>query len=73
VPGGASIKVAVVIPARLGSSRFPRKVLARDTGKYLVEHVHERVSGCPGVDRVVVATDSVEVLAIRHQREAGYH
>jgi 3-deoxy-manno-octulosonate cytidylyltransferase (CMP-KDO synthetase) len=52
----------VVIPARLGSSRFPRKVLARDTGKYLVEHVHERVRGCPGVDRVIIATDSAEVL-----------
>ena len=62
MPGGESIKVAVVIPARLGSSRFPRKVLARDTGKYLVQHVHERVSRCPGVDRVIIATDSVEVL-----------
>jgi 3-deoxy-manno-octulosonate cytidylyltransferase (CMP-KDO synthetase) len=37
-------------------------VLARDTGKYLVEHVHDRVSGCPGVDRVIIATDSAEVL-----------
>jgi 3-deoxy-manno-octulosonate cytidylyltransferase (CMP-KDO synthetase) len=52
-----------VIPARLGSSRFPGKVLARETGKYLVEHVHERVLGCPGVDRVIIATDSPEVLA----------
>lgn len=59
VPG---LKVAVVIPARLGSTRFPRKVLARDTGKYLVEHVHERVKGCPGIDAVVIATDSDEVL-----------
>ncbi|MBI4607233.1 MAG: 3-deoxy-manno-octulosonate cytidylyltransferase [Planctomycetes bacterium] len=56
------MKVAVVIPARLGSKRFPRKVLARDTGKYLVQHVHERVAGCPGIDRVLIATDSREVL-----------
>lgn len=55
------MKVAVVIPARLGSKRFPGKVLARATGKYLVEHVHERVKGCPGVDRVILATDSEEV------------
>lgn len=57
------MRVAVVIPARLGSRRFPRKVLARATGKYLVEHVHERVKGCPGIDRVLLATDSEEVRA----------
>jgi len=51
----------VVIPARLSSKRFPRKVLARETGKYLVQHVYERVLGCPGVDRVIIATDSTEV------------
>lgn len=56
------MKTAVIIPARLGSRRFPRKVLARDTGKYLVEHVHERVVGCPGVNDVFVATDSAEVF-----------
>ncbi len=57
------MKVAVVIPARLESKRFPRKVLARETGKYLFEHVYERVVGCPGIDLVRVATDSEEVLA----------
>ena len=52
----------MVIPARLGSRRFPRKVLARETGKYLVEHVWERVRDCPAVSRVIIATDSDEVL-----------
>ncbi len=56
-------RVAAVIPARLYSRRFPRKVLARDTGKYLLEHVWDRVVGCPGIDVVLVATDSREVLA----------
>ena len=55
-------QVVVVIPARLGSRRFPRKVLARETGKYLVEHVWERVVDCPVVSRVIVATDSDEVV-----------
>ena len=55
------MKAAVVIPARLGSQRFPRKVLARDTGKYLIQHVYEGVLGCPGVDRIILATDSEEV------------
>lgn len=57
------MKVAAVIPARLGSRRFPRKVLARETGKFLIQHVYERVVDCPGVDRVILATDSDEVLA----------
>ena len=55
------MKVAAVIPARLGSRRFPRKVLARETGKFLVQHVYERVAGCPELDRVIIATDSMEV------------
>ena len=53
---------AVVIPARLGSRRFPRKILARQTGKYLIQHVWERVVDCPGISRVVIATDSDEIL-----------
>jgi len=57
------VKVAAVIPARLGSHRFAGKVLARDTGKYLVQHVFERVTGCPGIDRVIIATDSDKVKA----------
>ena len=53
---------AVVIPARLGSRRFPRKILAQKTGKYLIQHVWERVVDCPGINRVVIATDSEEIL-----------
>lgn len=54
---------AVVIPARLQSSRFPRKVLARETGKYLIQHVYEGVAGAPGITRVIIATDSEEIHA----------
>ena len=60
--GVAHPRVAAIIPARLGSRRLPRKVLAKETGKYLVQHVYERVAGCPGVDLVMVATDSQEVV-----------
>ena len=56
------MRVAAVIPARLGSRRFPRKVLAKDTGKYLVQHVYERVVACEFLETVVIATDSEEVL-----------
>lgn len=50
-----------MIPARYGSSRFPGKVLARDTGRTLIEHVHERAALAAGVDAVVVATDDERV------------
>src|ERR1041385_7112252 len=60
-PAAGKRGVAVVIPARLASQRFPGKVLARETGKYLVQHVWEGVRGTPGGDRVIIATDSDQV------------
>lgn len=55
--------VVAVIPARLGSSRFPGKVLARVTGKPLIQHVHEAASRCRALSRIVVATDAEEVAS----------
>jgi 3-deoxy-manno-octulosonate cytidylyltransferase (CMP-KDO synthetase) len=55
--------VLVVIPARLGSTRLPRKVLLDETGKYLVQHVYERAVRVRGADEVVVATDDEAVVA----------
>lgn len=54
-------KVLGVIPARLGSTRLPRKVLRLIAGRPMIEWVwHAAVaSGC--MDRVVIATDSEEV------------
>src|SRR5262245_46164721 len=60
-PMAGQAQAAVVIPARLASQRFPRKVLARETGKYLIQHVWEGVQGTRGVKRVIIATDSEEV------------
>jgi 3-deoxy-manno-octulosonate cytidylyltransferase (CMP-KDO synthetase) len=50
-----------IIPARLGSTRFPGKVLADLTGKPLVRHVWERARQASSVSRVVVATDDRSV------------
>src|SRR5262245_54463937 len=49
--------VTAVIPARFGAIRFPGKPLAKDTGKFLVQHVYESASRARRVNRVVVATD----------------
>lgn len=51
-----------VIPARYASTRFPGKPLARQTGKYLIQHVHERVIACRKIDRVIVATDDERIV-----------
>jgi len=53
-----------VIPARLESSRLPRKLLTPLHGHTLLEWVWRRVSGMSVFDRLVVATDSDEILAV---------
>jgi len=52
----------VVIPARLGSTRLPRKPLADIGGKPMVIHVAERAKQSHA-QSVVVATDSPEIQA----------
>jgi 3-deoxy-manno-octulosonate cytidylyltransferase (CMP-KDO synthetase) len=51
-----------VIPARLASTRLPRKVLRDIAGRPLVWHVWERVRRARALDRVLVATDAAEVM-----------
>ena len=53
--------IAVVIPARYGSSRFPGKPLALLAGKPLIQHVYERAATVPANARVLVTTDDVRV------------
>jgi len=52
-----------VIPARLASTRLPRKVLREIAGKPLVVHVWEAAKRSPALADVLVATDSHEVVA----------
>lgn len=54
-------KLAVIIPARFGSTRFPGKPLFEIAGKPLIRHVWERVSKARGVDAVIVATDDMRI------------
>jgi 3-deoxy-manno-octulosonate cytidylyltransferase (CMP-KDO synthetase) len=57
----AKRRVVGVIPAHLGSTRFPGKVLAPIHGRPLLQHVFERLTEAGSVDEVMVATDSDEV------------
>jgi len=51
-----------VVPARLGSTRLPRKVLRDIAGKPLVVHVWEAARRSPDLTEVLVATDADEVV-----------
>lgn len=51
-----------VIPARLHSQRLPRKPLLRESGKYLFEHVYERVIAAQQIAQAVLATDAQEIF-----------
>jgi 3-deoxy-manno-octulosonate cytidylyltransferase (CMP-KDO synthetase) len=57
-----AVPTAAIIPARYGSKRFPGKALARETGKYLVQHVYEQVARAKRCQRVLVATDDQRIL-----------
>src|ERR1700758_3464675 len=54
-------KVAVIIPARWGSTRFPGKALHPIAGKPLLQHVWERSCRAKGIHRVIVATDDMRI------------
>jgi len=55
------MKVLAVIPARIGSTRLKRKMLADIHGKPLVWHTWTRAMQAKRVSHVIVATDSLEI------------
>jgi 3-deoxy-manno-octulosonate cytidylyltransferase (CMP-KDO synthetase) len=57
------MNVIAVIPARLASTRLPRKMLREIDGKPLIGIVYEAVRSSPLLADVIVATDSEEILA----------
>jgi 3-deoxy-manno-octulosonate cytidylyltransferase (CMP-KDO synthetase) len=58
------LDVLGVIPARLGSSRLPRKVLRDIAGRPMISHVYERARQSPHLTDLLVATDAEEVIEV---------
>lgn len=58
------MKAIAVIPARLASTRLPRKMLREIAGQPLVGLVYEAVRSSPLLADVIVATDSQEILEV---------
>ncbi|MHC4477578.1 MAG: 3-deoxy-manno-octulosonate cytidylyltransferase [Planctomycetota bacterium] len=57
------MKVLACIPARYESTRFPGKVLAKETGKFLIQHTYERACQAKLPEKVIIAADDERVLA----------
>jgi 3-deoxy-manno-octulosonate cytidylyltransferase (CMP-KDO synthetase) len=64
----SKLRIAGVIPARIGSTRLSRKVLRELAGRPMVEWVWRAAAGCGLMDPVVVATDSDEVADVCRTR-----
>jgi 3-deoxy-manno-octulosonate cytidylyltransferase (CMP-KDO synthetase) len=62
------MKTIAVIPARLASTRLPRKMLREIAGKPLIGCVYEAVRSSPLLAEVIIATDSQEIMAVCRER-----
>lgn len=62
------MKAIAIIPARLASTRLPRKVLREIAGRPMLAHVYEAARACRQLEDVIVATDSQEVLDLCRQQ-----
>jgi 3-deoxy-manno-octulosonate cytidylyltransferase (CMP-KDO synthetase) len=56
------MKIIAIIPARMGSSRFPGKPLAPILGRTMIEHVYKRTAMSPALDCVYMATCDREIF-----------
>jgi 3-deoxy-manno-octulosonate cytidylyltransferase (CMP-KDO synthetase) len=65
------MKAIAVIPARLASTRLPRKLLREIDGEILLARVYKGVRGCARLDDVIVAADSEEIMELCRQQ--GWH
>ena len=57
-----------IIPARLASTRLPRKVLAMIAGRPMLAWVYEAARRSPLLREVIVATDSEEIIEFCRQQ-----
>jgi 3-deoxy-manno-octulosonate cytidylyltransferase (CMP-KDO synthetase) len=56
------MNILALIPARMGSSRFPGKPMAPISGKPMIGHVYERVAKSPLLTMTAVATCDQEIF-----------
>jgi 3-deoxy-manno-octulosonate cytidylyltransferase (CMP-KDO synthetase) len=65
------MKAVAIIPARIASTRLPRKPLREINGKPMIQHVYEAAHAAEGLEEVIVATDSDEIMQFCERN--GWH
>lgn len=65
------MKSIAIIPARLASTRLPRKILREIAGRPMLAHVYKATSACTNLQDVIVATDSEDIASVCRQN--GWH
>jgi len=55
------VKILACIPARYNSRRFPGKVLAKDTGKFLIQHTWEQACQAELPEKIIIAADDKRI------------
>ncbi len=55
------MKTIAIIPARMGSSRFPGKPIAKILGRPMIEHIYKRVAMSPSLSATYIATCDEEI------------
>jgi 3-deoxy-manno-octulosonate cytidylyltransferase (CMP-KDO synthetase) len=58
------MKAVAIIPARIASTRLPRKILREIAGQTMLQRVYEAAKGCKQLSDVIVATDSPEIMEV---------
>ena len=58
------MRIVAVIPARMGSTRFPGKPLAPLLGRPVIEHVFRRAALCAQLDAIYVVTCDEEIRSV---------
>ncbi len=66
-----NLKTVAIIPARYSSTRLPGKLIKDEakkyTGKFLIEHVYERVREAKNIQDIFVATDDKRIYEVVSQ------
>jgi len=60
--GSNGARVLICIPARYGSTRFAAKVLAKETGKFLIQHTYEQACLAKLPKKVLIAADDQRIV-----------
>lgn len=58
------MKAVAIIPARIASTRLPRKILREIDGRTMLDRVYNAAKAAPMLADVIVATDSQEILDV---------